>query len=171
MRVQSSKVLSAMVRQLGGVPQVMAFSEVYTALQQGVVDGTENPVSNLYTQKHHEVQKFLTLSNHGPLVYAVIVNKRFWDGLPADVRDALASAMAEATRYERAIAAKENSDALALVRKAGTTQVVDLSDAERGALRAALQPLQREFEAVIGRELIGSVAAVAAQVERERGKR
>jgi C4-dicarboxylate-binding protein DctP len=171
MRVQSSKVLSAMVRQLGGVPQVMAFSEVYTALQQGVVDGTENPVSNLYTQKHHEVQKFLTLSNHGPLVYAVIVNKRFWDGLPPDIRDALAGAMAEATRFERAIAAKENSDSLALVRKAGTTQVVELSDAERGALRAALQPLQREFEPSIGRELIASVAAVAAQVEQDRRKR
>jgi C4-dicarboxylate-binding protein DctP len=171
MRVQSSKVLSAMVRQLGGVPQVMAFSEVYTALQQGVVDGTENPVSNLYTQKHHEVQKYLTLSNHGALVYAVIVNRKFWEGLPADVREALAGAMAEATRYERAIAAKENSDALALVRKAGTTQVIELTDAERGALQAALQPLQREFEASIGRDLIQSVTAVAAQVEQERRKR
>ena len=171
MRVQSSKVLSSMVRQLGGVPQVMAFSEVYTALQQGVVDGTENPVSNLYTQKHHEVQKYLTLSGHGPLVYAVIVNRRFWEGLPADIREALAGAMAEATRYERAIAAKENSDALALVRKAGTTQVIELTDAERAALRAALQPLQREFESTIGRDLIQSVAAVAAQEEQERGKR
>lgn len=89
MRIQSSKVLSAQMKALGANPQVMAFSEVYTALQQGVVDGTENPVSNFYTQKMHEVQKHMTISNHGYLGYAVIVNKAFWDGLPADVRTAL----------------------------------------------------------------------------------
>ena len=64
----------------------MAFSEVYQALQTGVVDGTENPPSNMYTQKMHEVQKYATLTNHGYLGYAVIVNKKFWDGLPADIR-------------------------------------------------------------------------------------
>ncbi len=86
MRIQSSKVLDAQMRALGANPQVMAFSEVYQALQTGVVDGTENPPSNLYTQKMHEVQKYVTLSDHGYLGYAVIVNKKFWDGLPADVR-------------------------------------------------------------------------------------
>ncbi len=86
MRVQSSKVLEAQMKALGALPQVMAFSEVYQALQTGVVDGTENPPSNMYTQKMHEVQKHATLSNHGYLGYAVIVNKKFWDGLPADTR-------------------------------------------------------------------------------------
>ena len=87
MRIQSSKVLEAQMRALGAIPQVMAFSEVYQALQTGVVDGTENPPSNFYTQKMHEVQKYLTLSDHGYIGYAVIVNKKFWDGLPADIRD------------------------------------------------------------------------------------
>ena len=93
MRIQSSKVLDAQMRALGANPQVLAFSEVYQALQTGVVDGTENPPSNMYTQKMHEVQKHVTVSNHGYLGYAVIVNKKFWDGLPADIRSQLEKAM------------------------------------------------------------------------------
>ena len=171
MRVQSSKVLAATFRKLGAIPQVMAFSEVYTALQQGVVDGAENPVSNLYTQKMHEVQKHLTLSDHGCLVYAVITNKKFWDGLPADVRAALEQAMKEATRYERAIAAKENLDALAQVRASGKTEVYVLTEEERSQWRQTLLPVHQEFESVIGKDLIASVRAVAAQVADERRKR
>ena len=93
LRIQSSKVLDAQMRALGANPQVLAFSEVYQALQTGVVDGTENPPSNMYTQKMHEVQKYVTVSNHGYLGYAVIVNKKFWDGLPPDIRTALDKAM------------------------------------------------------------------------------
>jgi TRAP-type C4-dicarboxylate transport system substrate-binding protein len=100
MRIQSSKVLDAQMRALGANPQVLAFSEVYQALQTGVVDGTENPPSNMYTQKMHEVQKYVTVSNHGYLGYAVIVNKKFWDGLPADIRTALDKAMKDATTFE-----------------------------------------------------------------------
>src|SRR5690348_12748408 len=117
MRIQSSKVLDAQMRALGAVPQVMAFSEVYQALQTGVVDGTENPPSNLYTQKMYEVQKYLTLSNHHYLGYAVIVNKKFWDGLPADIRKTLDQAMADATVYADDIAKSENDAALEAVRK------------------------------------------------------
>lgn len=171
LRVQSSKVLAASVRQLGGVPQVMAFSEVYTALQQGVVDGGENSVSNIYTQKMHEVQKHLTISDHGYLTYAVIVNRKFWEGLPADIRSALEGAMKDATRYERAIAAKDNADALALVRQAGTTEIYVLPAAERAEWKKVLLPVQQEFESVIGRDLILAVQAVAAQVQAERRKR
>ena len=116
MRIQSSKVLEAQMRALGANPQVMAFSEVYTALQQGMVDGTENPVSNLYTQKMNEVQKHLTISGHGYLGYAVITNKKFWEGLPPDIRAILEKAMQEVTQHEREIAQKENDEALAAVR-------------------------------------------------------
>jgi C4-dicarboxylate-binding protein DctP len=92
MRIQSSKVLDEEMRTSAPMPQVMAFSEVYQALQTGVVDGTENPHSNLYTQKMHEVQKYPDPTDHGYLGYAVIVNKKFWDGLPADVRGAAGTA-------------------------------------------------------------------------------
>ncbi|MDO8207145.1 MAG: TRAP transporter substrate-binding protein [Gallionella sp.] len=167
MRIQSSKVLSAQMKALGANPQVMAFSEVYTALQQGVVDGTENPVSNFYTQKMHEVQKHMTISNHGYLGYAVIVNKAFWDGLPADVRTALNQAMKEASNYESFIAQKDNDAALAKVIAAKTTTVYYLTPAERAEWQKTLLPLQKEFESVIGADLIKIANATAAEVAKE----
>ena len=167
MRIQSSKVLSAEMKALGANPQVMAFSEVYTALQQGVVDGTENPVSNFYTQKMNEVQKHMTMSNHGYLGYAVIVNKKFWEGLPADVRSALTAAMKEATAFERETAQKDNDDALTKVIAAKTTTVYQLTAAERAEWQKALLPVHKEFESVIGADLIQSAYATAAQVARE----
>src|SRR5207237_9656403 len=119
-RIQSSKVLEAQFRALGSIPQVMAFSEVYQALQTGVVDGQENTWSNIYTQKMHEVQKYITETNHGYIGYVVVTNKQFWDGLPADIRGQLEKAMAEATTFANTISAKENDDAKAEVIKAKT---------------------------------------------------
>jgi len=168
MRIQSSKVLEAQMKALGANPQVMAFSEVYSALQQGVVDGTENPMSNLFTQKMHEVQKHLTLSDHGYLGYAVIVNKKFWDGLPADLRNMLNKAMDEATVFERKIAQEENDQALAKVRAAGTTQVHVLPFRDRVVWQKAMLPVHKEFEDKIGREFIQATYRAAADVEKEK---
>ena len=157
MRIQSSKVLDSEMRALGATPQVMAFSEVYQALQTGVVDGTENPVSNFYTQKMHEVQKYLMLSDHGYLGYAVIVNKKFWDGLPADIRTQLEAAMKESTRYANAIASTENLDALDKVKKSGKTQIVPLTDAEKAVWAKALVKVHKEQESRIGKDLIQAI--------------
>ena len=162
MRIQGSKVLDAQMRALGANPQVMAFSEVYQALQTGVVDGTENPPSNLYTQKMHEVQKHVTLSDHGYLGYAVIVNKKFWDGLPADIRTQLEGAMKESTKYANAIAQQENDRALDAVIKAGTTTVYKLTDKEKAEWRKALIPVQKEMEGRIGKDVIAAVNKEAA---------
>jgi C4-dicarboxylate-binding protein DctP len=168
MRIQSSKVLEAQMKALGANPQVMAFSEVYSALQQGVVDGTENPMSNLFTQKMHEVQKHLTISDHGYLGYAVIVNKKFWDGLPADIRAILDKAMVDATEFERRIAQQENDDSLAAVRRAGTTEIYVLPYRDRLVWHKALLPVHKEFEDKIGRDFIQAAYNVAAAVEREK---
>ncbi len=157
MRIQSSKVLDAQMRALGTIPQVMAFSEVYQALQTGVVDGTENPISNLYTQKMHEVQKHLSLTNHGYLGYGVITNKKFWDGLPADVRGQLEGAMTEATAYANKIAKEENDDALAAVRKSGKTRVYTPSNADRQELKRALFPVHKVFASSIDETLVQSI--------------
>lgn len=138
MRIQSSKILDQQMRALGANPQVMAFSEVYQALQTGVVDGTENPISNFFTQKMHEVQKFLTLTNHGYLGYAVIVNKKFWEELPPDLRRALEKAMAEATNFANDIAKKENDNALEQVKASGKTQLIELTPDEKAALKKAM---------------------------------
>ena len=157
MRIQSSKVLDQQMRDLGAIPQVMAFSEVYQALQTGVVDGTENPPSNLYTQKMHEVQKFVTISDHGYLGYAVIVNKKFWEGLPADIRKTLEGAMKDATTYANEIAKKENDDAIESVRKSGKTQIITLTADERKAWKKALVGVHREQQARIGKATLDAV--------------
>ena len=163
MRVQSSKVLEAQMKALGALPQVMAFSEVYQALQTGVVDGTENPPSNMYTQKMHEVQKHATLSNHGYLGYAVIVNKKFWDGLPADTRAQLEKAMAEATAYANDIAEKENDDGLAEMKKSGKTEFYNLTDAEKKAWKAKLQVVHKDLSSRVGKDLIESIYKATGQ--------
>ena len=157
MRIQSSKVLGDEMKALGSIPQVMAFSEVYQALQTGVVDGTENPPSNFYTQKMHEVQKFLALTDHGVIEYAVIVNKKFWDGLPADIRTTLQGAMNDATKFANDIAKKENDDALEAVRKSGKTQILTLTPEQKAAMKKALVAVHKENESRIGKEIIAEV--------------
>jgi C4-dicarboxylate-binding protein DctP len=162
MRIQSSKVLDAEMRALGANPQVLAFSEVYQALQTGVVDGTENPPSNFYTQKMHEVQSNMTMSNHGYLGYAVIVNKKFWEGLPTDVRGQLEKAMKEATTYENDLAQKDNDAAVAAVEKSGKTKIYKLTDAEQAEWHKVLIPVQKEMEGRIGKDLIDSINKLSA---------
>ncbi|GGF14573.1 C4-dicarboxylate ABC transporter [Aliidongia dinghuensis] len=162
MRIQSSKVLEAQFKALGALPQVMAFSDVYQAMQTGVVDGSENTPSNMYTQKHYEVQKYATLSNHGYIGYAVIVNKKFWDGLPADIRDELDKAMAEATTYVNDLSQKENDDALAQMKASGKITFIDLTADEKAAWRKALDPVATEMTSRIGKETIDAFRQATA---------
>ena len=160
-RIQSSKVLEAQFRALGAVPQVMAFSEVYQALQTGVVDGQENTPSNIYTQKFHEVQKYTTLTNHGYIGYVVVVNKKFWDGLPADVRGQLDKAMKEATLYANTISQSENAQALDEIKKSGKTQIIVPTAAEMAAMQKAMDPLYTDMAARVGKQLIDDVRKTA----------
>jgi C4-dicarboxylate-binding protein DctP len=157
MRIQSSKVLGDEMKALGAIPQVMAFSEVYQALQTGVVDGTENPPSNFYTQKMQEVQKYFALTDHGVIEYAVIVNKKFWDGLPADIRTILDGAMKDATKYANDIAQKENDDALEAVRKSGKTEILTLTPEQKAEMKKALVSVHKENESRIGKDIIAEV--------------
>jgi C4-dicarboxylate-binding protein DctP len=153
-RIQSSKVLEAQFRTLGSIPQVMAFSDVYQALQTGVVDGQENTWSTMYTQKMNEVQKYATVTNHGYIGYIVVVNKKFWDGLPGDVREACAKAMKEATEYGNNQSAKENDDALNEIKKAGKTEIVALTPDQDEAMRKAMMPVYKDVVSRVGQPLI-----------------
>ena len=153
-RIQSSKVLEAQFRSLGAIPQVMAFGEVYQALQTGVVDGQENTTSNVYSQKMHEVQKYMTMTNHGYIGYVVVVNKKFWDGLPADIREQLEKAMKEATAYGNNQSAKENDDALAEIVKSGKTEIIKLTPEQDKAMREAMEPVYKDIATRVGQPLI-----------------
>jgi C4-dicarboxylate-binding protein DctP len=153
-RIQSSRVLQAQFKALGSLPQVMAFGEVYQALQTGVVDGQENTWSNIYTQKMHEVQKYITETNHGYIGYVVIVNKKFWDDLPADIRDQLSKAMKEATDFNNAQSQKENDDALAEIRKSGKSEIIKLTPEQDEAMRKAMEPVYKDVANRVGQPLI-----------------
>jgi C4-dicarboxylate-binding protein DctP len=157
MRIQGSKVLEAQFRALGALPQVMAFSEVYQGLQTGVVDGTENTPSNTYTQKVHEVQKYGTLSDHGYIGYAVIVNKPFWDGLKPEIRTQLEKAMAEATKYANDISQSENDDAMAQMKASGKITFITLTPDEKKAWVKALKPVHEEMAGRVGKDLLQQI--------------
>jgi C4-dicarboxylate-binding protein DctP len=157
MRIQSSKVLGDQIKALGGIPQVMAFSEVYQALQTGVVDGTENPPSNFYTQKMFEVQKYLAMTDHGIILYAVIANKKFMDGLPPDIRATLEGAMKDATKFANDIALKENQDALAAVKASGKTEIIMLTPEQKAQMKKALVVVHKENESRVGKDTIAEV--------------
>ena len=157
LRIQSSKVLEAQMQSIKAIPQTMAFSEVYQALQTGVVDGTENPISNFYTQKMHEVQKHLTITDHGYLGYAVIVNKKFWDELPADIRGQLETAMKESTDYANNIAKAKNDEDLAAVKASGKTEIKILTEAERAAFKTAMVSVHDKMADRIGKETLDAV--------------
>jgi C4-dicarboxylate-binding protein DctP len=159
MRIQSSKVLDSQMRSMGAIPQVLAFSEVYQAMQTGVVNGSENTPSNVYTQKMHEVQKYVTLSDHGYIGYAVIVNKKFWNGLPADIRTILEGAMKDATKYANDVAKKDNDEALAAVRKSGKSKFINLTPQEKVAWRKAMDKTHKENMSRIGASIVKEVYA------------
>ena len=157
-RISGSKIADRYFRDVGSIPQIMAFSEVYQALQTGVVDGCENTASNYLTQKFHEVQKHITVSYHAHLQYAVIVNSKFWNGLPADIRTQLDKAMAEATDYTNSIASKENEDALAEIKASGKTTLHYLTPEQKLAWQKAMQPTYKWAKGRVGGEVLDLLA-------------
>src|SRR5690606_30216040 len=153
-RIQASDVLEAQFRALNANPQKLAFSEVYQALQTGVVDGQEHTWSNIYSQKFHEVQKTSAETNHGVIDYMVVTNAKWWDGLPADVREGLQKAMDTATEFANAEAAKLNERDRQRIAEAGKAKVVKLSADDVAAWRKAMEPVLKKFESDIGADLI-----------------
>ncbi|GAA0228589.1 C4-dicarboxylate TRAP substrate-binding protein DctP [Castellaniella daejeonensis] len=158
-RIQSSDVLEAQFRQLGANPQKLAFSEVYQALQTGVVDGAENPWSNIYSQKLHEVQKTIAVTNHGALDYMVITNSGWWDGLPEDIRAGLQKAMAGATEHANKLAAEINDRDRQRIADAGKAKIQTLSKRDIAAWREAVRPVWAKFSGQIGEDLIAKARA------------
>jgi len=161
MRIQGSKVLDAVAREMGAIPQIMGFGELYQALQTGVVDGEDNVPSNILTQKFYEVQKYLTVSYHGRLTYALITNDKWWKGLPPDVRAGLDKAVKETTVFFNDTAAKDNADALAKIKASGKIQVHEQTPAEKKAWIAKLMPVHLEMQKRFGKEFIEKIYAAS----------
>jgi C4-dicarboxylate-binding protein DctP len=157
LRIQGSKVLEAATRELGALPQILPFSAVYQSLQTGVVDGEDNVPSNILTQKFYEVQRYLTVSHHGRLTYALVTNKTFWNSLPPDVREQLDRAVKETTEFFNATAEKDNAEALDKIKASGKTEVHVLTEAEKKAWIAKLMPVHTEMQARFGKDFIDRI--------------
>ncbi len=158
-RVQASAVLDEQFKAVRANPRKMSFAEVYQGLQTGVVNGAENPYSNIYSQKMHEVQKFITESNHGLLDYMLITNTKFWDGLPADVRSELENIVVEVTAEVNKLADELNKADKQRILDAGTTEIVNLTPEQRELWRDAMKPVWKKFEGEIGADLIQAAEA------------
>ena len=156
-RIQGSKVIDEQMRAVGAIPQVMSFSEMVQALQTGVVDGAENPPTNFYSQKVYEVQKHLTVTNHGYIGYAVITNKKFWDGLPADIRTTLEGAIAEATKVNDSAIERENAAAMEAIKKTGRTTIYRPTPEELAQWRQTMLPVHKKMEDRVGKALLARV--------------
>jgi C4-dicarboxylate-binding protein DctP len=163
-RINSSKVIEAQMRSIGVVPQTMAFSEVYLGLQTGVVDGADTVMSNVWTQKFHEVQKHVMLLHHTHQAYAVVVNKKFWDGLPKDIREILEKAMADASVYANGLSVAEDRDAMEKIKASGRTTIYEPTAAERDEIRKAMMSVHRELESRLGRDNIQAMYKAAGFV-------
>lgn len=158
-RVQNSEVLDAQFKALKAVPRKMAFGEMYQGLQTGVVNGAENPYSNIYSQKIHEVQKFITESNHGLLSYMVIVNTNFWNSIPEDIRAELSKILDEVS-----VEVNKKSHTLNLADKqkiidSKASTIITLTPEQREKWRDAVRPVWKQFEGEIGADLIQAAEA------------
>ncbi len=162
MRINSSKVNAAIMKSVGAIPQTVAFSEVYQGLQTGVIDGTEGPLSNLYTQKQYEVQKHVTLTYHTISNYVVIANKAFWEKLPADIRTILEGAIKDATALNDQVAVKDETAAIAAIKASGKSEIYTPTPAEKQAWVTALRPVQDEMASRVKKETITAIREAVA---------
>jgi C4-dicarboxylate-binding protein DctP len=157
-RIQTSDVIEAQFKALGAIPQKMAFSEVYGALQQGVVDGQENTWSNIYTKKFYEVQDGITETNHGIIDYLVVTSAEFWSGLPDDIRTELAAILKEVTEERNQLSTQINNENRQKIIDAGST-VRTLTPEQRADWVKAMEPVWDQFQGEIGADLIEAAQA------------
>ncbi len=162
-RVQSSDVLVAQMEAIGGSPQKMSFSEVYGALQQGVVDGQENTWSNIYGKKFFEVQDGITETNHGVIDYLVVTNIDWLNGLDADVREQFLTILGEVTQTRNSESTRVNQEAKQAIIDAGG-EVRQLTPEQRAKWVEAMKPVWDQFKDDVGQDNIDAAQAINASM-------
>jgi len=163
-RVMESPVIIEQFKSMGANPIPIAFTETYNALQQGVVDGQENPLVSIVNMKLFEVQDYVVLSNHAYLGYAFLFSKSFFDGLPDDIQQILTDASRECAQYERQLTA-EKEDELIQTIKDGGTEVYTLTDAEKEVFAEVTKPVHKKFEDVIGKDILDKTYKMIEEME------
>lgn len=153
-RTQSGGVLDAQFKALGSGSQTLAFAEVFTALSNKTVDGQENTFNNIDTQNYADVQKYMTISNHGRLDYVVLTNTTFWNSLSPENKKIMEDAMKQATVYERQLADEENAKSLEKLKAGGKMEIYTLTDEDRAKFIAAMKPVYDAYTDKIGKDYI-----------------
>jgi len=164
-RINSSKVSQAIMKSIGAIPQTMAFSEVYQALQTGVVDGADGNLPNLYTQKQYEVQKHITLTRHTYSGYVVVINKAFWEKLPAELKGDITAAMKDATEYNDKVAEEDDAKAMAAIKASGKSTIHTPTPEEKARWIKAMAPVQDELASRVGKDLIEAIRKETGQAK------
>lgn len=159
-RIQASSVLEAQFQQIGATPLAMPFAEAFVALQSGKVQGAENPWSNIFSQKLHTVQPYITETNHGVLDYMLVSNQRFWFSMPHAIRSELEGIIDEVSFEVNRQSEEANLADRQRVQASGSSQIISLSNEQRAAWRAAMQPVWQQFEADIGAETVKAAQTV-----------
>ena len=159
-RIQPSAVLESQFAQLGASTKKLPFAEVYASLQNGTVQGAENPWSNIYSKKMHTVQPYIAETNHGVLDYMLVSNTRFWFGIPHHIRTELEGIIDEVTYVVNRAAEDANQADRERIRQAGTSEIITFTAEEREAWREAMRPVWQEFESVIGEDIIKAAQTV-----------
>ena len=159
MRIQGGKVLDAVTRELGAhAADHRRFGELYQALADRRRRRRGQCAVEILTQKFYEVQKYLTVSHHGRLTYALITNKAFWDSLPRGcARRRLDRAVKESTEFFNETAAKDNAEALDKIKATGKMEFHVLTPEEKKAWIAKLMPVHKEMESRFGKEFIAKI--------------
>lgn len=159
-RIQPSSVLEAQFYQIGATPLAMPFAEVFDALQSGKVQGTENAWSNIYTKQLHTLQPFITETNHGALDYMLVSNQRFWFSIPHHIRSELEAIIDEVSFEVNRQSEAANRADRQRIEASGSSQIISLSDEQRAAWHAAMQPVWQQFEADIGADILKAAQTV-----------
>lgn len=156
-RIQPSRVLDRQFEALGASTISTPFNEIYHSLETGAADGQENTISNILTKRFYQVQRYMTISNHSYLGYAVIFNKSYWDSLPSDAKLVLQEALEETTRWNNRKIMDENASRLSQLRQTGDITITRLSEDERMLWRKCLRVLYPEFTPIIGSDLMNMI--------------
>jgi len=159
-RTETSQVSEAEFRQMGASALALPFNQLYDQLQRHAVDGEENSISNIYSQKLYQVQKYLTISQISYLGYVVLINKPFWNGLSPSFRNEIQQAMAETTAWERKQAVLLNQQQLQAMKSQHSMQVTTLTPTQKKQWIQTLQPIYSQFYKTFGPHLMNDLAAI-----------
>ncbi|WNF36689.1 DctP family TRAP transporter solute-binding subunit [Bacillaceae bacterium IKA-2] len=144
-RIMPSRIIEKQFRILNANPIAIPFNDVYNSLETFEIDGQENTISNIYSRRWYELQRFMTISNHGYLGYTVMMNGDFWNELPADIQMQMTEAMTETTKWILQESKRMNNELLSKIEKEFDIKIHYLTEEEKRIWKETLEPVYQLF--------------------------